>query len=127
MLQRLFMPSIRLEQALDGASKRQRVVANNLANANTPGFKASDVSFVDTLDTAMGEAVKSGDLPELPHSGRLGMMFPSGGPARADGNDVDVETQMANLADTELRYSALGEFSSREFKKLLTVITGQSR
>ncbi|HWQ62626.1 MAG TPA: flagellar basal body rod protein FlgB, partial [Negativicutes bacterium] len=100
-----------LEQALGAAALRHKVIANNIANVNTPGFKKSDVVFEDKLAAAMtGKPLPmarthAGHLP-----GRQGDAFT---PAvvtdtttslRTDGNNVDIDAEMANVAKNTLYY-----------------------
>jgi flagellar basal-body rod protein FlgB len=90
-----------LERAISGAAMRQEVLANNLANAETPGFKRSDVDFQSTL----AQAMKSGDANAIesttfsPEVDQTTM--------RADGNGVDIDVESANMAKNGLNYEAL--------------------
>lgn len=80
---------------------RQEVLANNLANAETPGFQRSDVDFHSTL----AQAMKTGDPNAIENAGfqtqRDNQVL------RADGNGVDIDTESANLAKNSLEYDAL--------------------
>ena len=90
-----------LERAISGAAMRQQVLANNLANAETPGFQRSDVDFHTTL----AQAMKTGDASAIesttftPQTDNQVM--------RADGNGVDIDTESANVAKNGLEYDAL--------------------
>ena len=90
-----------LERAISGAAMRQDVLANNLANAETPGFRRSDVDFHSTL----AEAMKTGDPKAIetttfsPEQETTSM--------RADGNGVDVDVESATMAKNGLEYEAL--------------------
>ncbi|MEA2410128.1 MAG: flagellar basal-body rod protein FlgB [Thermoleophilaceae bacterium] len=90
-----------LERAISGASLRQSVLANNLANAETPGYHRMDVNFHDALAQAMG----SGDAATIdattftPQQDSQTM--------RADGNGVDIDTESATMAKNGLEYEAL--------------------
>ena len=76
-----------LERAISGASMRQSVLANNLANAETPGFQRSDVDFHATLAQAMktGDATTIENTSFTPQTDNQVM--------RADGNGVDIDTE----------------------------------
>lgn len=89
-----------LGSALLGASQRQSVLANNLANVETPGFKRSDVDFHGTLRTVMA----TGGSPE---NVGFSPQVAGGGAARADGNTVDADVEAANLAKNGLEYEAI--------------------
>jgi len=80
---------------------RHELLANNLANAETPGFQRSDVDFHTTLAQAMktgqAAAIENSSFPPQQENRAL----------RADGNGVDVDTESANLAKNSLEYDAL--------------------
>lgn len=85
--------------ALDGVAMRQRVVADNLANASTPGYRAKEVSFEDALARALG----TGQAPETVSA----TVDLADSPVKADGNSVDVTEQSMKLGETELAYQSL--------------------
>jgi flagellar basal-body rod protein FlgB len=90
-----------LERAISGASMRQEVLANNLANAETPGFQRSDVDFHSTLAAAM-KTDDAGRIEATSFSAQ-----PDAQTLRADGNGVDVDVESANMAKNGLEYEAL--------------------
>jgi flagellar basal-body rod protein FlgB len=90
-----------LQQAISGAAMRQEVLANNLANAETPGFKRSDVDFHSSL----AEAMKSGDGNSI--EGTTFSAQQESQTLRADGNGVDIDVESANMAKNGLEYEAL--------------------
>ena len=83
-----------LVSALDGLSARQRAIANNIANVNTPGYHAQRVSFED----ALAESVKQGSGAVAPTTRE------SLDPTRLDGNNVNLDTETVSNIDTVLRY-----------------------
>jgi flagellar basal-body rod protein FlgB len=90
-----------LSRAISGAAMRQEVLANNLANAETPGFRRSDVDFQSQLSQAM----KAGDpraIESTTFSAQTDQTV-----MRADGNGVDVDVESANMAKNGLTYEAL--------------------
>jgi flagellar basal-body rod protein FlgB len=108
-----------LQRAMSGAQLRQQVLANNLANANTPGFKRSDVDFHDALAQAFGRGnVTTADL----NATQFGVNTDSGNSMQADGNDVDVDTEMSNLAENSLDYQSLTSVLTSRIKILQTAI-----
>ena len=127
-------PSDRLIQAaLAGLSTRQRVIADNVANVDTPGFKAARVDFEAALKQA-----QSGDsgMRLLGYRGAGGPVEPAKveptitvdrSSRREDGNNVDVDQQMLELADTNITYNALSTLTSARFGILRTVINGAAR
>ncbi len=92
-----------LEQALSGATLRQRAIANNIANANTASFKRSDVDFHSAQADALG-------APDA-QSRLRGLFFTTetdtASATRVDGNNVDIDQEMANLSQTALEYQSL--------------------
>ena len=101
-----------LARGLDASSMRHRVLAHNLANLNTPGFKRSTVSFEERLQQARA----AGQLPMArTHDRHLQPGSAAGEPQviteqhtsrRIDGNNVDLEREMLELVDNQLRYNA---------------------
>jgi flagellar basal-body rod protein FlgB len=90
-----------LERAIEGAGMRQQLLANNLANAETPGFKRSDLDFHSTLAQAMQSGSPSSieSVQFTPEQEQTTM--------RADGNGVDVDVESADMAKNALDYQAL--------------------
>lgn len=131
MLDSLFAPAVpSLRDAMNFETARQRVTAHNIANVNTPGFQSRQV-FRRVLAQKMGEI---GALDE--HLARTfgvqgGQDFEiatsDDPPVREDGNNVNFESQLTDLADEELRYRALTNFTARYFRGLKSVIAGDGR
>jgi flagellar basal-body rod protein FlgB len=90
-----------LERAIQGASTRQSALADNIANANTPGYRRKDVDFHSALRGAMSRDKSS--LSSLTFSPQTD----AGAQVRADGSTVDVDTEASYLAQTGLEYEAL--------------------
>ena len=90
-----------LDSAISGAGLRQQVLANNLANAETPGYKRMDVDFHDALAQAMqsGQPAAIESVQFTPQQDQTTM--------RADGNGVDVDTESADMAKNALEYQSL--------------------
>ena len=105
-----------LHAALNGLMTRQSVIANNIANASTPGFQASQVDF----ETALRNAISSGSPPPM----NAAVVSPTNGPESQDGNNVDLESDTMSLADTELRYQAMVDAMNGQFQILNTAIQG---
>jgi flagellar basal-body rod protein FlgB len=114
-----------LDLALGAAGKRQEVLANNLANVNTPGYKRLDVNFDETLAKAV-DAARSGD--DSPLDGlRPGVSTDQSVAVRADGNSVDVDQEMAHLAENNIRYNALVQLTQKKLETLKYVISDGRR
>jgi flagellar basal-body rod protein FlgB len=108
-----------LERALNGAALRQTVLANNLANANTAGFKRSDVSFGNALEGALGRGGEDAvsNVAFTPQTDTATA-------TRADGNNVDVDVEMANLNENSVTYQALATVAKARLHMLEIAIGG---
>lgn len=109
-----------LERGLEASSLRQRVLSHNIANINTPGFKRARVEFEEHLAKAV-EAEQSVDAvaPEL--------VVETESLGRPDGNNVDIELEMAQLAENQIWYAALTRQLSDHFSRLRMVISDGRR
>jgi flagellar basal-body rod protein FlgB len=102
-------------RALTLESRRVELLANNLANADTPGFKARDLDFRSALSAAGAATTES--AAELKY--RVPMA-----PA-LDGNTVDAQLEQAAFAENAVRYQATLTFINSKLRTLMTAITGQ--
>ena len=119
--------------ALKLQSKRMELIADNLANSDTPGYKARDIDFRAAMAGAggAGTPVKLattnpghlGTDPSSEANANLKYRVPLA-PA-LDGNTVDAQQEQAAFADNTVRYQATLTFLSARFKGLMTAITGQ--
>ncbi|MCL3860853.1 flagellar basal body rod protein FlgB [Actinotalea sp. K2] len=103
-----------MSSALDGLALRQRVIADNVANVQTPGFRAGRVSF----EASLAEAVKGGSGAVIPQVQR------SLEPTRLDGNNVNLDTETLLNIDTNLRYQLATQAIDGTFSKLRTAMRG---
>ena len=122
--------------ALKLREQRTELLANNLANADTPGFKARDLDFRSALAAATSPASAPGTLAAPAHGTSLATAgVPGGSDAflryrtplapSLDGNTVDTQLEQAAFADNSVRYQATLSFLSSRFRSLMTAITGQ--
>lgn len=97
-----------LEGAMHGASRRHEVLAANVANVNTPGYKRRDVDFHSALSGAL-EAAQAGDSARdrLASAANIAEQVDAGMTQRVDGNGVDIDTESAELAKNGLEYDAM--------------------
>jgi flagellar basal-body rod protein FlgB len=112
---------VALDLALGAAGRRQEVLANNLANVNTPGYKRLDVDFDAALRQAL-HASRRGDDRQLA-SLRPGVQRDANISVRADGSSVDVDQEMAFLAENNIRYNALVQLTQKRLEGLKYVIS----
>jgi len=117
-----------LTEALRGCSARQRALADNIANVDTPGFIRRDLQFEEALATAIRTARRAPQRAEEIVSGlRIEPRSDRSVPARADGNNVDIDREMVILARNALRYQAAGEALAARVRMLRTAIQGARR
>lgn len=118
MLERLFgTHAINLERAMDRTTQRHGLLAMNLANVNTPHYRRQDVDFGIVL-----AEVEAGPSFTLARNRLRGGIQQFEGPVRVDGNSVNMEQEVAAMAETELRYEALADMTRRYFSGLRDVI-----
>lgn len=106
-----------LEYALDGVKARMDVHANNLTNANTPGFQSGRVDFETSLKQALG----SGSLDRVaPPTVENAMGLPD-----AQGNTVSLETEMSEMMKANLMQRTLVNAYNFKIGVLRAAITGR--
>ncbi len=102
----------KLSDGLGEAAVRHRVIANNLSNLNTPGFKRSHLPFGSFLREAEGfrpVMTHPGHLPGKAREKGPGVVKDTATSMRSDGNNVDLDREMAELAMNQLYYQALAQ------------------
>jgi flagellar basal-body rod protein FlgB len=122
--------------ALRLRARRGELIANNLANADTPGFKARDVDFRKALadagqpggalalsTTSAGHISRGANAALADGKGVVQYRVPMA-PA-LDGNTVDAQVEQAAFAENAVRYQATLSFLNSRFRGLMTAITGQ--
>jgi len=108
-------------------TSRHEAIASNVANADTPGYRAVDLTFGRALE-------KSRLLLQTTHPRHRGgsrlqatdRLVLSGGEPRRDGNDVNVDREMAQLARNQIEYQFLSRALAGRFRKLREAITGRA-
>ena len=122
-----------LERTLDLRSAKQRVIDSNLANEETPGYRASELTFMDQLQSA-----RKGRLPIVMAAtqtghfgahGRQGIQAVTGklsevpaGDLPLDANSVNLELEMAKLSENAMQYNAAATILAKRFNGLLSAI-----
>jgi flagellar basal-body rod protein FlgB len=135
MLKMFDTPSARvLERAMEASMVRSDLLLNNIANVNTPNFKRSDIDFA----AVFAETITQSDLPMVRtnprHFGMSGVSPGNAGPRiitdtstsdRDDGNNVDVEYEMAQISENSMYYQSLSALWKQEMTKLKSAIQGR--
>lgn len=119
------------KKGLDAASLRSKVIANNIANINTKGYKKYYVSFEDTLKSSLNsvEMEKSDELhiSGKENPGTINVKQDKSSSMREDGNNVDIDNEMTNQAANALMYNALITQVNSKLSMTRYVITGGGR
>ena len=110
--------------ALALREQRLQVLSSNIANADTPGYRAQDVDFTAALQMAMSPAQSPGSDPIASAVTAARHDAPSSQPS-LDGNTVDPERARASFAQAALEYRASMSFVESKVRGMLTAITGQ--
>ncbi|WP_411711041.1 flagellar basal body rod protein FlgB [Marinobacter sp. R17] len=121
------------EKALNMRVQRAEILANNLANADTPGFKARDIDFKSALGEAQGQ---SGELamartepghidPDAAMSDRALLMYRNPYQPSLDGNTVDAQQEQARFMRNAMDYQASFQFLNSKFAGLTKAIKGE--
>jgi len=118
-----------MDKAADASWKRENVITNNIANADTPGYKRQDVEFESVLERELGSSKYvsldkkvrrlNSDLSGLdvsPYTDSANYSY------RLDGNNVDVDTEQVELASEQLRYELLTTAINEEFTRMKIVL-----
>ncbi|UKS29894.1 flagellar basal body rod protein FlgB [Paenibacillus sp. HWE-109] len=124
-----------MERSLDASTLRQKVVANNVANVDTPYFKRSDVQFEDLLQNQMSSSTPSiegyrtdsrhffiGKTSNLPNTE---IKTDESTAINNNMNNVDMDYEMSLMAKNQLKYNTMIQQMNSEFKKMRTVLGGK--
>ncbi len=104
----------RLTRSLDVNAFRQQLIASNMANIDTPGYRARDVNFRQELERAESPFAEAEFSPAARQV--RGLM------ERPDGNNVSIDREGLLLAETQLRYSVSVEVLRSEFRRIASAI-----
>ena len=127
----------RLEGAINAASLRQRVIANNIANVDVPYFKRADVAFEEMLTNALGangEKNLAGKMTNARHipinnsylSPTPQVVTDESTAINNNRNNVDIDKEMSLLAENQLRYNLLVQQVSHDVKMMRIGIDGRA-
>jgi flagellar basal-body rod protein FlgB len=110
-----------LMAAVEVLTARQRAIAQNVANVDTPGYQAVDVNFPAAMQRALAEQGAAGgpgvaDPASMPLQAAPGVM-------RVDGNGVDLDKQMVEIAETSTWYAAAAQDLQLQLQLLKTAVS----
>ena len=117
-----------LDKAADAANLRNELLTNNIANVSTPNYKRKDLDFESVLQAELGgekdlnTAVKNANksletLDAQVYTDNASLSY------RLDGNNVDINTEEARLAENQIKYQALVGLMNQEFARYNTVLS----
>lgn len=125
------------ETALSLRAQRQELIASNIANADTPHFKARDIDFASAMQGALARAATPGAANPLAATNKAhvqpaadGKALPDGTPVlyrgivqgAVDGNTVDMDVERNQFADNALRYEAAVTMINSQIRGLMAAI-----
>jgi len=111
-----------LEKMLDVSSVKHKVIANNIANVNTPGYKKMEVSFADQLEKVLNkDSMNKFDTlqPKIVISKE-----DSSETVRNDGNNVDMDKEVSSLVKNTLTYSIYTQLLAKKYEVVKSAIEG---
>ena len=117
-----------LDKAADAANLRNELLTNNIANVSTPNYKRKDLDFESVLqgelagEKNLSKAVKKANqnletLDAQVYTDNASLSY------RLDGNNVDINTEEARLAENQIKYQALVDLMNPEFARYNTVLS----
>jgi len=120
-------------KALDLRTQRHQVLASNVANADTPGYKARDFDFSAAMTQAMGGEVAGGQLalattrpahlPGAAGHGMASLQYRRELQSAVDGNTVDMDVERVQIADNAMQYQVVAQLISDRFQGLRTAMS----
>jgi flagellar basal-body rod protein FlgB len=117
------------QAALNVHAYRQQLIASNIANADTPGYKSRDIDFATVLKDVQAAQGKR-ELPPLKSGGTdatpfgIELLYRSVVQRSVDGNTVDLDIERAQFAENAVRYEAQLMFINSQIRSMLAAIQG---
>ena len=121
-----------VHRTLDLRQAKHRVIISNIANEDTPGYRATDFNFLDSLQAAQkGQGPVTLAVTQGHHIGPRGEGFPQvvgklsdvpAGDLPLDANSVNIELEMAKMSDNASRYNSAASIMAIRFRHLMGAI-----
>lgn len=111
------------EAALSLRGARQQILASNIANADTPNYKARDIDFGQALAAALSQSPDSKST-QGPATANTPLLYRQPQQASIDGNTVEMDIERNQFTDNAIRYEASLTLISGQIKSLLSAIQG---
>ena len=131
-MRQLFGPTINmLQKAIDLRTRRHALITSNIANVDTPGYRAKDLPFRQVMEREMGGGqgdalpmtLTSAGHMDVSGSGGTGDDVPVSSEERGTPNNVDLDQEMAKLTENYLQYQMTVQALVKELDILKTAIT----
>jgi flagellar basal-body rod protein FlgB len=132
MIERILNRSRALEKSLDATWLRNEAISQNIANVDTPGYKKKTVAFEELLSSAIDKNSLKGfrtDPRHIPIGGSNVEEIPikitednKSLAMRLDGNNVDIDSEMADLAKNSIQYNTVTQSLNTQFKRIKSAI-----
>lgn len=106
-----------LENLLSWTSKRQQALASNVANMDTPGYRAKDYSFEQEMET-LNMAATSGQHIQPVHDSSQARMYEVATKTKINGNNVDLERELTEITKNGLQYITLVQYLNQKLRTL---------
>ena len=122
------------DKAINMRSQRAELLASNIANSDTPGYKARDIDFKSALANVQAtnsnmsnrlQVTNSNHIQTTSMSGATEIQYRTPNQPSLDGNTVDTQLEKAAFAENAMRYEASLTFLSGKFKGLMTALKGE--
>jgi len=113
-----------LASALDGVTLRQQVIADNIANVDTPGFRATSVDFETQLKAAISDGTFLNGQSEMGIDSVTATTTPTDTPVGANGNNVDLRKETMAAVQSQFQYQILTRAVNDRFNLVKTAATG---
>ena len=111
------------KKMLDIFAERQKVLSHNIANIDTPNYKAKDLDFRQ----ALREALEGGDMETLKNIEPEVVENKDPASVKNDGNSVSIDKEMAKIAENASLYSLYAQILSIQYTKMKNAIVGRTR
>ena len=125
-----------LSQAMNLRTQRHQVLASNIANADTPNYKARDFSFEGAMRIAMSgnltaggvelARTSAGHMDGAGNGGPASLMYRADVQSAVDGNTVDMDVERSNITENALQYQILTQLISEQFKGVRSALASTS-
>lgn len=109
-----------MNKALDASMMRNNIISNNIANQETPGYKRQDVKF----ETILAKEIESKGTSTIDVNTLEGEVYTDrqSFSGRLDGNNVDIDQEMSELAKNKLRYETLTRRASAQIQRFKSIL-----